>query len=71
MERGPNYSTFAELRESRLHIKCDARTRASEIETNKTCNPSKEETDFSGAFRKENKKPVTTLPSRMEVMTPP
>lgn len=93
LERGPNYTAYAELRESRLHRKClmkDQQQEAvpQELEPKKfATQPRKKQVkfqdcggnskgsfvlaqsvpDFSAALRKENRKPVNTLPS----MTPP
>ncbi|TKY46508.1 Dihydrolipoyl dehydrogenase 1 [Spatholobus suberectus] len=86
MERGPNYSAFAELRESRLHIKCVMQEQEPpKLKPTKPATPARKKqvkfqasgghskwsfvlaqfvVDFSGAFRKENKKPVNTLPCK-------
>ncbi|XP_027357164.1 uncharacterized protein LOC113866535 [Abrus precatorius] len=95
MERGPNYTAYAELRETRLHMKClmqEKQQVPQELEPTKlaTTPPRKKQVefqacegnskgffvahsvpDFSAALRKENKKPVSNLPSRMEMTPPP
>ncbi|KAG4958578.1 hypothetical protein HKD37_13G035771 [Glycine soja] len=94
LERGPKYTAYAELRETRLHMKClmqeqQQQHEAQELEprTKPVTPPRKKQVkfqaceghskgsfsiaqsvpDFSSALRKENRKPVNTLPS----MTPP
>lgn len=93
LERGPNYNAYAELRKSRLHMKClmheqQQEQEAHELEPTKPATPPRKKQvkfqacgghskgpfsiaqsvpDFSAALRKENRKPVNTLPS----MTPP
>jgi len=92
LERGPNYTAYAELRKSRLHMKClmqdqQQEAKVSEPTIKPATPPRKKQVkfqacerhskgsfsvaqsvpDFSSALRKENRKPVNTLPS----MTPP
>ncbi|BAU01638.1 hypothetical protein LR48_Vigan10g202600 [Vigna angularis] len=92
LERGPNYTAYAELRESRLHMKCLMQDRQQKAQVSEptikpatpprkkqvkfqTCERTSKGSfsiaqsvpDFSAALRKENRKPVNTLPS----MTPP
>ncbi|TKY46497.1 hypothetical protein E2542_SST28538 [Spatholobus suberectus] len=98
VERGPNYTAYAELRETRLHMKCLMQEQQQQepqelepIQPTKPATPPRKKQvkfqaceghskgsfsvaqsvpDFSAALRKENRKPVNTLPSRME-LTPP